>query len=383
MFTRVSIESGLGSGSGFGLSSALLYLTLSIIPTAVLAQTPTHHVADHRLTSVHTSDVIWNGVTVDDRGRIFVVFPHLEGSTGTRLGEIANDNSIHPYPDAAWNAWAKDADSTHTFVHLNSARLGPDGNLWAVDTGTPAFGDARIDNAAKLVVIDTSTNTVIRIYPLQAATDAHSYVDDVRFHDENAYLTDAGSPGLIILNLKTGATRRVLDHTSSTTQQRQILAEGKVVKAPDGKDLQVNADQMEVSPDGRYFYFQPVSGPLSRVETRYLDDPSITEAELEKQVKTWVDTPSTGGTAIDHAGNIYLSDVNRKRILKITPAGKVTTLIEDPRLLWIDAMWIDNHGYLWMPSGQINRMSLFQNGVDRVELPVHLYKLYIGGKPIR
>jgi hypothetical protein len=39
-----------------------------------------------------------------------------------------------------------------------------------------------------------------------------SYVDDVRFNGDFAYLTDAGKPGLIIVNLKTGAMRRVLEN---------------------------------------------------------------------------------------------------------------------------------------------------------------------------
>jgi hypothetical protein len=43
------------------------------------------------------------------------------------------------------------------------------------------------------------------------------------------------------------------------------------------------------------------------------------------------------GTAIDAAGNIYVSGTDRERVIKITPMGKVSTLIQDPRLLWVDA----------------------------------------------
>jgi hypothetical protein len=46
-------------------------------------------------------------------------------------------------------------------------------------------------------------------------------------------------------------------------------------------------------------------------------------------------TLPTGGTAIDAAGNIYVSDTDRERVIKITPVGKVSTLIQDPRLLWV------------------------------------------------
>jgi hypothetical protein len=53
--------------------------------------------------------------------------------------------------------------------------------------------------------------------------------------------------------------------------------------------------------------YQPASGPLYRIETRYLDDASITPSELARHATLWVDTPSTGGTAIDANGNISLS----------------------------------------------------------------------------
>ena len=62
-----------------------------------------------------------------------------------------------------------------------------------------------------------------------------------------------------------------------------------------------------VSPDGRWLYYQPCSGPLYRIDTRWLDDGSIGDAERAKHVERFADTPPTGGTGIDTAGNIYVS----------------------------------------------------------------------------
>ena len=56
-------------------------------------------------------------------------------------------------------------------------------------------------------------------------------------------------------------------------------------------------------------------------------------------------------------------------------------VIKDDRLLWADALWIDEDGYLWIPTGQLNRLSVFQNVVDKVKFPVTIYKLKIGTKP--
>lgn len=57
------------------------------------------------------------------------------------------------------------------------------------------------------------------------------------------------------------------------------------MRGPDGKPLILNTDQKEASPDGRWLYFQPLAGPMYRVETRWLDDPTIDPASLSRHVE--------------------------------------------------------------------------------------------------
>jgi sugar lactone lactonase YvrE len=140
----------------------------------------------------------------------------------------------------------------------------------------------------------------------------------------------------------------------------------------------VHADQLEVSADGRWLFYQPCSGPMSRIETRFLDDASLPEAQLESHVEAFADTPSTGGTAIDASGTIYLSDTEQSRILAIAPNGQVSTLLADPRLAWVDAMWIDDDGRLWMPAAQLNRVAALNHGEDAVRWPIIIYSVAIG-----
>ena len=56
------------------------------------------------------------------------------------------------------------------------------------------------------------------------------------------------------------------------------------------------------------------------------------------------------------------------------------TLIADPRLVWVDAMWIDDKGNLLMPASQLNRTAGLNGGIDAVKPPIILYKLAIGVK---
>jgi hypothetical protein len=45
--------------------------------------------------------------------------------------------------------------------------------------------------------------------------------------------------------------------------------------------------------------FQPCSGLLYRIETRFLDDASSPPAELARHVERWVDTPTTSGAGVN------------------------------------------------------------------------------------
>ena len=334
------------------------------------------------LVPVLHSQLIFNGVATTADGRIFLPFQRQEPGHGVEVGEWI-DGQPKAFPDAAWNDFPKTDDPAHAFVGVNALRIGPDGQLWIIDKGAPGPGQDVLPGGAKVVVVDLNTNAVSKVISLDAVTGKKSFVDDIRFNGRHAYLTDAGQPGLIVLDLEGGRMWRALDGDKSVTQERTLMAEGKPLVDPNGKPIVINADQLEVSPDGATFYFQPCTGPLYRIATRWLDDPGISDQDRVQHVALFADTPSTGGTAIDAAGNIYSSDTDHSRILKIAPDGTMTTLVSDPRLDWVDAMWIDDAGFLYMPASQLNRTPAQNHGVNAVQLPTTVYKMQIGAKPVR
>ncbi|MEE6263876.1 L-dopachrome tautomerase-related protein [Plantactinospora sonchi] len=335
---------------------------------------------DPRLRPVTAADRVWTGVTTTGDGRVFVSFPSADGP-GIQVGEVVSNGRIVPYPDETWNEVRDSPDPRGAFVHVNGLRIGPDGNLWIVDSGTPGLGLPVVPGGPRLIVVATDTATVLREYSLDAAVHERSYLDDVRFNGPVAYLTDAGAPGLIVLDLATGESRRLLEEHPSTLARRPMRADGEVLRDPDGNELRIHADQLEVSPDGAYLYFQPASGPLYRIETRCLDDPTLPPEVVAERVEAWADTPTTGGTAIDASGVIYLSDVDNRRILTVGLDGRVETLLSDPRLVWADAMWLDGTGQLWIPAAQLNRTPGLAGGRSAVDYPVWIYRLPVNAVP--
>jgi hypothetical protein len=322
--------------------------------------------------------LLWNGIAVIGVRR-FVEMPRVDDAPNPSLAELHADGSLTPYPGGGWNGWKPGADATKAFVSTNAVHKGPDGRLWVVDNGAVGFlGRMPVAGAQKIVVIDPATNAVTRVYRLAGALAAKSAIDDIRFHGGNAYITDAGAPGLIVMDVASGTVRRVLDHDPSMTAMRPALVDGKILRGPDGKPASINADQLEVTPDGKYLYVQPLPGPMYRIPIALLDDPKLAPAALSRQVEFWYNTPSLGGTAIDADGDLYLNDLSSDAVLKLTPDRHLSLVLHDARLHWADAPAFDGHGNLLIPVPQFDRSPPFNHGRDLVQYPVALYALHVG-----
>jgi pimeloyl-ACP methyl ester carboxylesterase len=308
-------------------------------------------------------------ITVSKDGRIFMIMVDAPA-----LMEWVN-GELWAYPDAGWNN-AKAPDHSHALVWPFSLRMGPDGLLWVLDTGSPG-----VDHGGpKFVAFDLETNAPVRSYPLDTGALTGSLYDDFRFNGRNVYFTDIGHGAIVVLNLDTGAMRRTLDGHPSTRGTRPMIVEGKELPPLFGLARTPDVDMLEVSADGRWLYYQPAAGPMSRIETRWIDDPQVSDAERGKHVQFWADTQTTGGTAIDAEGNIYASDPDKVQLLKIDPTGKISTFVADPRMLFVDEMWIDEKGFLWMPAVQLNRVLIKAGPPPR--LPYQVLKVQTGQKPV-
>jgi hypothetical protein len=239
-------------------------------------------------------------------------------------------------------------------VNIDGARIGPDGRYWLVDGGSTG-----LNGSTKLVGVNLSTDTVDSIYYLDDIKASDSGIDDVRFgaSGDVAYLSDTAN-ALLVLNLTTGNGVRVLANDPSAVSWFPLMYNGTLLPGygAAGSTLAVGLDQIEVSPDGDYLYYQPCIGGLYRIKTSYVDA-TLTNATLAASLGDYAEpfalTPSTGGTTIDAAGNIYVSDTNLLAIWKVTPEGRATILVQDDALLWTDLMWVTSDKKLWLPASQM------------------------------
>ncbi len=297
------------------------------------------------------------GLAVNEDNRVFVTFPRQSGGTAHdfSLAEIVDGQRI-PYT------------AYKDFVNLQ-ALWASGKTLWALDSGHPM----------KLVKIALKNATIERIYRFEDLDKNGSSLNDVRIDESRhlAYFSDPGRAALVILDLKTGATRTVLKRTKSTLAAAAYVLhlDGIDVISTSGAPFSSNVNGIALTSDDRYFYYRAINQEhVYRIATQYLADASLTDAELEKHVEDMGRVGVSHGMISDRKGNVYFTDSPENAITYLTPAGEVKTLVRDARLSWPDSFGIGTDGYLYVTAAQLNRTTRY-NQTDRTVYPYGLYKV--------
>ncbi len=286
------------------------------------------------------------GVAVSEEGRIFVNFPRWTEDSEISVAELV-DGRPQPYPDERWNSWRNakknELSPEDRFVCVQSVVADRRGSLWVLDPAAPATEQV-VEGGPKLVRIDLSTDTVTRVYSFGPdIAPQGAYLNDVRFHPDGrrAFMTDSGAKGaLVVLDLESGAARRVLDGHPSTQPEKDVVvkADGRELRRPDGRGAEFAADGIEVSPDGAFVYWQALTGrTLYRISTDTLADPSLDEAALNDRIEVMGEVGVSDGYWMDRQGRLYISAVEDKAVKVREPSGEVRTVVQDDRLRWPDS----------------------------------------------
>ncbi len=325
-------------------------------------------------------DYVWNAVTLTSDNRMFASMPRWPGFADTpAVVEIMSDGTLKPYPGNGYNDWRPGRNALNAFVCVNTVHCFDGRHLWILDTGSvPLSTDARQVGAQKLVQIDTRTDQVVKTYRFDTALPEGSSLNDLRVTKEKIYMTESDIGAIVVIDRQSGTILRRLGDDPSTkalASRPKIGPGGKWMTLPNGKPQMTNADPIELSPDHRWLYYSPASGPLFRVKTQYLNDATLSEADLGKHVEYVYDSPTLGGTAMDDRGNIFFAESARPRISVLAPDGTLRIVVEDERLWGADALFITPDRYLYIPMSQVPNL-LFSQGVNGKDVSTRPFKIF-------
>jgi sugar lactone lactonase YvrE len=308
------------------------------------------------LEAIATSDVMWTGVAVSRDGRVFVSFPRWGEDVVMSVGEIRAGGKIWPYPDEERNTWTPPVDPREHFVCVQSVYVDRNDFLWVLDPANAYLGGV-VQGGAKLVKIDLRKSAVVQtVHFDETAAPARSYLNDVRIDTGRnvAYITDSGLGAILVVDLATGRTRRVLTESSTTKSENAALkVDGKQWRI-NGQIPQVHVDGLALDPGGKYLYYQALTGrSLYRIGASDLCDPNLTEHDLSARVESLGTTGAADGIEFGPDGYLYLTGIEESAVKVFAALGEAKIVAKDRELRWPDSLARSGE-YMYVTSSQIN-----------------------------
>ena len=188
---------------------------------------------------------------------------------------------------------------------------------------------------------------------------------------------DGSKAALIVVDMKTGQERRLLEGTRSTLPENlPTVINGKPL-AVNGKNFLVGCDGITADKDFEWLYYAPLNG--SKIYRLKLDDilnKSLSEVELDQKIETYSDRPNHTGHGIDMDGNLYLADIQNNAIIVILAKDKsIQNIGNDEKLLWPDGISYNvSDGYMYVSAAQIHLYPMFNEGKNLVKAPFYIFR---------
>jgi sugar lactone lactonase YvrE len=233
------------------------------------------------------------------------------------------------------------------------------------------------------VKIDLATNQVVQTIPFgEDVAPRKSYLNDVRIdtRTNTAFITESANGAIIVVDLKNGKARRLLDAHSSTQPEKDVklVVDGKALIDQEKKTPpQIASDGIALDSKNSYLYYHALTGhTLYRIKTSFLTDEKLGKRELESKVENVGQTPAPDGMLEGADGSVYLTNLENSAVVRWDPASqRVEQVVADKRLLWPDTLSWGPNDEMYVTASQIQNMPRFNNGKSTRSEPYKLWKI--------
>lgn len=331
-----------------------------------------------RLETVAQLETAPGNLTVTADGRIIVSL-HQHFSPEMRVGEVIGGTGIQPFPNAAWNDPARpDAQRLDSVLGVQADT---EGIVWLLDNGM------RSGTTAKLVGWDTGDDELHQVILLPPpATLPNSFLNDLAVDrdSDTIYIADptrGDQPAIIVVDLGTGTARRVLEaHPSVAPEDIDLVIDQvpAVIRRPDGSTFRprVGINPIALDADNRWLYYGPMHGTaMYRIRTADLINPDLNNDDLAGRVERFGNKPISDGSSVNHAGEIYISDIGNNAIGKINRNGSYVQLFQDDDLMnWPDAFSFGPEGWCYVVINQLHRGPVLNAAKNEARPPFRIVR---------
>jgi sugar lactone lactonase YvrE len=270
-----------------------------------------------------------------------------------KMVEVTPEGGTRVYPSAAFSA-----GENATLKAVIAIRVADDGTAWILDLG-----------AKKLYAWDTKAERLVRTLDIPAEVlRPASFLQDFALDQKRGRaiiadmtqvdLKSAPQPAFVVVDLKTGAARRVADSHPALM--------------PDTKDgLALNP--ITIDPAYEWVYFGALNGrTIKRVPAAAFDG---TASEVAVRIEAYGPKPFSDGITVDGAGNVYITDIEHNAIGVTTPAG-YRIIAELPKgQSWPDGFSFGPDGFVYATVNQLDRSAALNGGKDAGKPPFQLVRV--------
>jgi sugar lactone lactonase YvrE len=317
---------------------------------------------------VVTSPEPIGNLAVSADGRVFYTIHPESRPTGAKLLEWV-DGAAKPFPSEA----AQTLFETPLGIAIDRQN-----RLWTIDHGNHGTGQPR------LLAFDLETGAVVQEHVFDSSVaQLGSFLQDLQVDSsgKHVFIADLSfwrkNPGLVVYDVEAGKARRVLNGDPSVSAQNWLIRNptkdmkffgGLVVFKP-------GVDGIAIDRDDQWVYYGAMAhDTMYRVKVSDLLDESLSDGALGARVQAVGAKPLNDGLSTDNDGNLLLTDVEHGAVIRMTPGGELTTLIQSDRIRWADALSYGPDGWLYVADSAIPDQMLQSKAHIAARAPYHIFR---------
>lgn len=193
----------------------------------------------------------------------------------------------------------------------------------------------------ELLNLAPDTGVILNHIIITKVLTTGSHIAAMRIAHDTAILADDGVPAFIIIDLKTGKMQRLLEGSPTLSGHGPLMRRGQPVTTASGQaETGGNIRFLALDHNRQWLFYQAPTGPLYRIGTNLLTDPSLGPAERIEGMANWRRTPSLGGLTIDSHDVLYMADIEHGDLLAFGPDRIPLRLLHDDRLYDAQALTV-------------------------------------------
>lgn len=314
-------------------------------------------------------DVRPGNVAVSNKGTIYATI-HPLGNPSLQLVTVKDSKTIEAFPNKRWQRENGTTATETSFDTPLGVTTDENGNLWVIDMGLNI-------GSTRLFCFDAQTKeTIFSLTLPQEVAPKGSFVQDLAVDLKNGfvYLADIENPGLIVVNTKSKASRRLKQHDSFLSENVDTIIDSKIIYFG-AKPSRVAIDPITISDDKETVFYGAMNGKAWYSISAKAIRAGLSDAAILETIVKVGEKPISDGAATDQDGHHYFTNLNDKGIDQWNTSTKtLKPIIRDERLLWPDNITIQN-GYIYIAVNQLHKTTAFTGTKDLGTPPYYIYRL--------